>query len=163
MKLSIIVAVSQNNIIGKDNKLLWKLPKDLRFFKSTTMGKAVIMGRKTFDSVGKPLPGRNNIVISRQSNLKISGCEVVNSLSLAIKLVEKTDEVFIAGGGEIYRQALPLVNKIYLTRVHENFEGDTIFPLLNQSNWKIVNEEKHFKDEKHDCNFTFFILERTTS
>lgn len=160
MRLSIIVAVSQNNVIGKNNKLLWHLPKDLKFFKATTMGKPVILGRKTFDSVGKPLPGRINIVVSRKINLKISGCTVVNSLSLAIKSVENTDEVFIAGGGEIYRQALPIADRIYLTRVLKNFEGDTNFPQLNHSEWKIVSEEKHFADEKHDCDFTFTVLDR---
>lgn len=160
MRLSIIVAVSQNNVIGKDNKLLWKLPKDLKFFKATTMGKPVIMGRKTFDSVGKPLPGRTNIIVSRKNNLKIPGCTVVNSLALAIKVAENTEEACIAGGGEIYKQALPIAHRIYLTRVHKNFEGDTNFPQLNKEEWGIVSEEKHLADEKHDCDFTFIILDR---
>src|ERR1700749_3703820 len=122
MIVSIVVAISQNHVIGKDNKLLWYLPNDLKHFKDITTGHTVIMGRKTYESVGKPLPNRRNIIITRQ-NITIEGCEVVSSIEEAIKLCQTEQEVFIVGGAEIYKQSLPLVNRIYLTIVHHSFDA----------------------------------------
>lgn len=160
MKVSIIVAIDQENGIGKDNQLLWHLPNDLKFFKKITSGNTIIMGRKTYESIGRPLPNRRNIVISRNQDLKIEGVEVFENISSALEACKTENEVFIIGGGEIYKQALPFTNKIYLTKVDANCAADTFFPSLNEQEWKIISEEKHLKDEKHTYNYIFTILER---
>ncbi|PWK78145.1 dihydrofolate reductase [Mucilaginibacter oryzae] len=159
MTLSIIVAIAKNHAIGKDNKLLWYLPNDLKHFKDTTSGHTVIMGRKTFDSVGKPLPRRRNIVITRQA-ISIEGCEVVDSLKAAIALCKAEDEVFVVGGAEIYRQAIPLTDRIYLTIIDQNFEGDTFFPELNQDDWQETKREEFEPDEKNRYKYSFITLDR---
>ncbi|GAA4088231.1 dihydrofolate reductase [Mucilaginibacter panaciglaebae] len=159
MTVSIVVAIAENHAIGKDNKLLWHLPKDLNHFKETTSGGTVIMGRKTYDSVGKPLPNRRNIVITRQQ-IEIAGCEVVNSLQAALDLCRSQDEVFIVGGAEIYKQAMPLTDRIYLTIVHENFEGDTYFPEIKSDMWKETGRADHEPDERNLFPFSFITLER---
>lgn len=158
--LSVIVAVAENNAIGKDNQLLWHLPADLKHFKNLTTGNTIIMGRKTFDSIGKPLPNRRNIVISRNRELKILGAEVVNSLSHAIALSKNDPEVFIIGGAEIYRQAFPLVHKLYLTRVHGLFEADTFFPEIDTKIWKQTYAVTFPPDEKNAVSYTFSTFER---
>ena len=160
MRLNIIVAVSSNNVIGKDNQLIWHLPDDLKFFKRTTMGCPIIMGRKTFESVGRPLPGRENIIVTRNKDFLFDGCTIVNSLNEAIETTNGNEQVFIAGGGEIYTEALPLVGIIYLTRVHHEFEGDTYFPDLNENEWVEVFREDHQKDEKHAFDFSILTFER---
>ncbi|QTE39456.1 dihydrofolate reductase [Mucilaginibacter gossypii] len=159
MILSIIVAIAKNHAIGKDNKLLWYLPNDLKHFKDVTTGHTVIMGRKTFDSVGKPLPRRRNIVITRQA-ISIDGCEVVPTIEAAIELCKTEDEVFIVGGAEIYRQAIPLTNRIYLTIVDQDFEGDTFFPELNPDEWQEKDREDFEPDEKNKYKYSFITLER---
>jgi dihydrofolate reductase len=159
--ISIIVATDTENAIGKNNQLLWHLPKDLQFFKKTTSGYPIIMGRKTFDSIGKPLPNRRNIVISRQANLKIEGVEVYHKLNDALKACEEEKELFIIGGGEIYKQALPLAQKIYLTKVNHKFDADTYFPSIDAEDWKVIEKEDNFKDEKHQFDYSFIILERS--
>jgi dihydrofolate reductase len=159
MIVSIVVAIAQNNAIGKNNKLLWHLPKDLKHFKEITTGHTIIMGRKTFDSVGKPLPNRRNIVITRQS-ITIEGCEVVNSLEAALALCAGEAEVFIGGGAEIYRQAMQLTDRIYLTIVHKEFEGDTYFPEIKANEWKEVSREDHEPDEKNLLPYSFITFER---
>lgn len=159
MIVSIVVAISENHAIGKDNQLLWHLPKDLKHFKEITTGGTVIMGRKTYDSVGKPLPNRRNIVITRQQ-IEIAGCEVVNSLQAALDLCRDHKEVFIVGGAEIYKQAMPLTDKVYLTIVHESFEGDTYFPEINPEIWKETQRTDHEADEKNALSFSFITLER---
>src|ERR1700761_936022 len=131
MIVSAVVAISENHAIGKDNKLLWYLPNDLKHFKEITTGGCIIMGRKTFDSVGKPLPRRCNIIITRQANVTIEGCEVVNSVEAALALCENEAEVYIVGGAEIYKLALPQTDRIYLTIVHKQFEGDSFFPEID--------------------------------
>lgn len=136
--ISIIVAADINNTIGGNNDLLWRIPEDLKRFKALTMGKLCIMGRKTFESIGKPLPGRRFVIITRDSNYKVEGCEVVSSLDAALDLAASEEETMIIGGGEIYRQALALTDKIYLTRVLEQFEGDTFFPELAENHWEEV-------------------------
>lgn len=158
--LSIIVAASENNVIGKDNQLLWHLPDDLKHFKRTTRGHHVIVGRKTFESQGKPLPGRTNIIITRKPDYKAEGCFVVNSLDKALDLSQDDDEPFIIGGEQIYRMALPRVERIYLTRVHSEFKGDTFFPELDMDQWEEISREYYEKDEKNDYPFSIIVLER---
>jgi len=160
-QISIIVAIDENKAIGKDNQLLWHLPNDLKFFKKTTSGHPIIMGRKTFDSIGKPLPNRRNIVITRNRDLKIEGAEVYTSLSEALRNFPEEDEVFIIGGAEIYMQALPISDKIYLTQVHHQFEADTYLDGFNIRDWKILSKENHFKDEKHLYNYSFLVLQKS--
>ena len=159
MTISIVVAISENRAIGKDNKLLWRLPADLKHFKEITTGHTIIIGRKTFESVGRPLPNRRNIIITRQP-LFIEGCEVVNSIDAALALCAGENEVFIVGGTEIYRQSLHLTNRIYLTVVHKEFEGDSFFPEINKGEWKEVSREDHQADEKNLLPYSFITLER---
>jgi dihydrofolate reductase len=159
-KLSIIVAVSGNNAIGKNNQLLWHLPADLKHFKEITTGHTIIMGRKTYDSIGKPLPNRRSIIITRNADLIIEGVEVVTSLANAIALCTRDEEAFIIGGAEIYQQALPLSTHIYLTRVHRNYEADAFFPALNPADWKEINSVTYPADEKNNVAYTFSTLER---
>jgi dihydrofolate reductase len=159
MNINIVVAIAANNAIGKNNKLLWHLPKDLKHFKELTTGHTVIMGRKTFDSVGKPLPNRRNIVVTRQ-NIQIDGCEVVNSLEAALELAKGEAELDIIGGAEIYKQAMPLTNYVYLTIVHQDFDADTFFPEIDYSKWQELNREDHEPDEKHAFPFSFITLKR---
>ena len=160
MTLSMIVAASENNAIGKDNDLLWHLPKDLKYFKETTKGHHIIMGRKTFDSVGKPLPGRTNIVISRREDFNPEGVVRANNLENAIELVEDDQEPFIVGGAQIYEQALDYVDRVYLTRVHAHVNGDTHFPELDPDEWQRVLHENHKKDDHHAFDFSFEVWER---
>ncbi|RPE12135.1 dihydrofolate reductase [Chitinophaga lutea] len=157
MIISIIVAASENNVIGIENRLPWNLPADLQFFKNTTWGFPIIMGRKTFESMGKPLKGRQNIVITRQTDYSHPGITVVPSISAAIKAAEEQDvnEIFITGGTEIFLQAFPLVNRIYLTRVHATIQGDAFFPEINRTDWLLEASEPHAADEKHAYAFTF--------
>jgi len=159
MTVSIVVAISENNAIGKDNKLLWYLPRDLKHFKEITSGHTVIMGRKTYDSVGKPLPNRRNIIITRQQ-IEIAGCEVVNSIDDALALCKDEAEVFIVGGAEIYKQAMHLTDRIYLTVVHEVFEADTYFPEIKVDIWKETERQDHEPDEKNALPYSFITLER---
>jgi len=163
MQISLIVAASINNAIGKNNQLLWHLPNDMKFFKNTTWAMPVIMGRKTFESLaGKPLNGRLNIVITKQEALSIEGVTVVNSIKSAIEIAKLHDykEVFIIGGGEIYKAALSIANKIYLTRVEAIIDADTFFPELDHNSWILTNEEEHFVDPKHNYNYRFQIWEK---
>ncbi|RYF99813.1 MAG: dihydrofolate reductase, partial [Chitinophagaceae bacterium] len=160
MIISLVVAASDNNVIGKDNKLLWHLPTDLKYFKNVTWAYPVIMGRKTFESLGKPLNGRYNIVITRQKDWKPDGVVVVNDLAAAYKAAEAADtkEVFVLGGGEIYKQAITGANRIHITRVHAEFEGDTKFPVID-SGWKLEYRVDFPKDEKHQYPFSIEIWE----
>ncbi|MDB5118522.1 MAG: dfrA [Mucilaginibacter sp.] len=160
MITSIVVAISQNHAIGKDNKLLWYLPNDLKHFKAITSGHTVIMGRKTYDSVGKPLPNRRNIIITRQ-NITIEGCEVVNSIDAALALCRDEAEVFIVGGAEIYKQAMQLTDRIYLTIVHKEFDGDSYFPEIKATEWKETEREDYQPDEKNNLPYSFITLERS--
>ena len=159
-KLSIEVAISENNAIGKNNQLLWHLPADLKHFRAITSGHPIIMGRKTYNSIGRPLPNRRNIVITRQTNLTIPNVELVNSLQEAIALCDTENEVFVVGGAEIYKHALALTNRIYLTVVHQNYEADTFFPELKENEWKEIAKEYHQADEKNNVADTFSTLER---
>lgn len=162
MRITLVVAAADNNAIGKNNQLLWHLPDDMRFFKNTTWAMPVIMGRKTFESMGKPLQGRTNIVVSRNPGWQADGVVTAPSLHDALQQAEKlqTREVFIIGGGNIYAQAMPLASRIYLTRVHTNPDGDTFFPALDEAHWKQVMQKDHPKDEKHAFDFSFECWER---
>lgn len=168
MKLSIIVAASENNIIGRQGDLPWRLSADLKNFKRLTMGHCLIMGRKTYDSIGRPLPGRVSIVLSRDTasgaaqqtdNLLTAG-----SLQRAVSLVSTTqmshEEAFITGGGEIYRLALPQADRIYRTRVHTTIEGDASFPEVNWNDWQLTQEEPHKADDKNEFDYTFEFWQR---
>lgn len=159
MIVTFVVAAAANNAIGKNNQLLWKLPTDLKHFKTITSGHTVIMGRKTFDSMGKPLPNRRNIIITRNADLKLEGAEVVQGLEEALAKCSEEAEVFVIGGAEIYKAALEKTNRIYLTRVHQNFEGDAYFPDLNSEKWVEVAREDHQADEKNPIDFSFITLE----
>jgi dihydrofolate reductase len=159
MKISIVVAIAQNNAIGKNNNLLWHLPNDLKHFKEITTGGTIIMGRKTYDSVGRPLPNRRNIIITRQQ-IEIPGCDVVHSLDAALDLCSDTSEVFIVGGAEIYKLALALTNRIYLTIVHQDFEADTFFPEINADLWTETERQDYEPDEKNLLPYSFITLER---
>jgi dihydrofolate reductase len=159
MTISIIVAIAENNAIGKNNQLLWHLPADLKHFKQITSGRSIIMGRKTYDSVGKPLPNRRNIVVTRQ-NIKIEGCEVVKSIDEGLALCKGEDEVFIGGGAEIYRQAMDKTDIIYLTIVHRSFDADTFFPEIDYSKWEETAHENHQPDERNSIPYSFITLER---
>lgn len=159
MIISLVAAAGNNNVIGSNNKLPWKMPADMKFFMNLTMKHTVIMGRKTFESFGKPLKDRKNIIISRNQNLSIPGCDVVYSLKYAIilakTLAKEEDEVFIIGGAEIYRQAMPLANKIYLTRIKGDFEGDAYFPVIHSTEWKEISHIEQKADEKNPYPFAF--------
>lgn len=159
-KISLVVATSKNNGIGKNNQLLWHLPNDLKFFKSTTSGHTVIMGRKTYESIGKALPNRRNIVITRQHDFHPENVEIVNSLEKAIQACQSEEEIFIIGGAEIYRQTLPIADRLYLTKVDVELEADAFFPPIQFEEWNILEHESHLADEKHAYNYEFLILER---
>jgi dihydrofolate reductase len=162
MTISLVVAASENNAIGKNNQLLWHLPNDLKFFKNTTWGMPVIMGRKTYESVNKPLPGRINIVITRQPDWKATGIIVAASLQDALQKAAETNckEAFVIGGGEIYKWAFSIADKIVLTRVHTQIEGDTYFPVINKNEWALDTEENFSKDEKHLYDYSFQIWKK---
>jgi dihydrofolate reductase len=153
--ITLIAAAAENNALGKDNQLVWHLPDDFKRFKQITSGHYIIMGRKTFESFPKPLPNRTHVIITRQKNYKVDGCIVVNSIEDAIKSCPKDEEVFIIGGADIYSQSIDFADKIELTRVHANFEADAFFPEININQWKLIFEEKHVQDEKHNFDFTF--------
>lgn len=162
MMVSIIVAVAENNVIGKNNDLIWHLPKDMQFFKQTTLHHHIITGRKNYISIPvkfRPLANRTNIVLTRQQDFPEEGCVVLNSLEAAIKFAKQNNEneVFIIGGGQIYKEALEknLVDKLYVTHVHHSFDGDTFFPEIDTTKWKKINEETHSSDEKHAYSFSF--------
>ena len=155
--ISLVVAASTNNAIGKDNQLLWHLPNDLKFFKNTTWGMVVVMGRKTFEAVNKPLPGRINIVITRQAGWSAEGVVTATDLNDALKKAAETNckEIFVIGGGEIYKQSMAICNKIYITRVHATLDGDTFFPEIDESNWTLASNEDFEADAKHAYGYSF--------
>jgi dihydrofolate reductase len=162
MILSQVVAAADNNAIGKNNQLLWTLPNDMKFFKNTTWGMPVIMGRKTYESLGKPLTGRTNIIITRQQNWQPDGVIVVHDVKEAMTAAAGTDakEAFIIGGGEIYRQTLPISQRVYLTRVHTALDADTYFPELNEADWELLSQLDFTADEKHAYAYSFQVWQR---
>jgi dihydrofolate reductase len=160
--VGLIVAAAENNAIGKNNQLLWHLPNDLKFFKNTTWGMPVIMGRKTFEAVNKPLPGRFNIVITRQEGWKAEQVIVAAEMEDALKKAAETNcnEVFVIGGGEIYKQSMEIADKIYMTRVHAVLEGDTFFPVIDETKWQLDSLQEFAADEKHAFAYSFQTWER---
>ena len=160
MRLSIVVAMGGNRLIGKDNHLPWHLPADLAFFKKLTTGNTILMGRKTFDSIGRPLPSRRNIIITRNTNIEITGCEVVNSIEEALSLSQGETEVMVIGGAKLYQQILPIADRLYITQVEGEFDGDTYFPHYDENDWLEVSCESHQPDEKNKHAYHFIILKR---
>jgi len=166
IKLSIIVATSKNRAIGKDNQLLWHLPEDLRYFKRVTMGKPIVMGRKTFESIGRPLPGRLNIVVTRQHDWQHEGVKVVHSIDDALALAESysiidgSEEVMVIGGAEIYQAALPKAQRLYMTHVDIDIEGDAFFPVIDDTQWHEVARESFSASQKTPYDYAFCVLER---
>ena len=158
--MNIIVAVAKNNAIGKNNNLLWHIKEDLVYFKKTTLGATVVMGRKTFESIGKPLPGRRNVVVSKTMN-EIEGIEVFRSIDQALGSCSSNEEVFIIGGGEIYKQSISLVQRIFLTIVDVNIpDADTFFPELDMSQWREIFREDHSRGVSFEHPFSFIVLDR---
>ena len=163
MIISLIVATAENGVIGHDNRLIWHLPADLKFFKATTMGCPVIMGRKTFQSIGRVLPGRKNVVITRDVSFNADGAFdiiVVNTIDAALHATADAEKVFVIGGSEVYRQTLHQANEVYRTLVHHHFEGDAVFPALSPDEFRLTWEETHTADEKNKYAYTFQKYER---
>ena len=165
--IALIVAMAENRTIGRDNQLPWHLPDDLAYFKRTTMGKPIIMGRKTFDSIGRPLPGRPNLVITRQTAWQPEGVTVCNSLEQALTLGRSlavaagVDEAMVIGGSEVYRQALPFASKLYLTQVHAEISGDAHFPHIEQGDWQKISEDRRAAGGSNPHDYSFIVLRRT--
>ena len=160
--ISIIVAASANNVIGRQGDLPWRLSDYLKHFKAITMGKPIVMGRKTWESIGRPLPGRQNIVITRQAGFAAEGCDVVRSLDEAIATAGDADEIVVIGGSQIYALALPMAERLYLTRVHAEVEGDAYFPDVDAGRWLRVADEAHEADDRNEFDFSFRVYDRLT-
>lgn len=160
MKRAIIVATDEQGLIGKDNDLPWKLSADLQYFRRVTMGKPLIMGRNTHESIGRALPGRKNIIVTKNEAYKADGCTIVNSISDALLACEQVEEVMIMGGASLYEQLLPTADKLYLTRVHASLEGDTWFPEWQKNEWTELSREDHSADDKNDYNYSFIVYEK---
>lgn len=158
--ISIIVAMAENRVIGVTNTLPWRLPEDLRHFRRLTTGHAVIMGRKNYESIGKPLPERRNIVLTRQPSYSASGCIVTHSPDEALSAAGDDPEIFVIGGADLYREFLPVADRLYLTLVHARIDGDTYFPHYEASEWRETGREEHSADDRHIHNYTFLTLER---
>ncbi len=159
--ISLIAAIGKNNELGKGNELLFKLPSDMKFFRDTTRGHTVIMGRKTFESIGNPLPNRKNIVITRDQNYKKGGVDVVHSLEEAMKIAGAKDEVFVIGGADVYRQSINIAGKLYITHVDgEDKKADAFFPEIIPIVWNEISHEEHQKDEKNPFDYTFSVYEK---
>lgn len=159
-KITLIVAAAENNIIGKNNQMPWHLPNDFKYFKKNTLEHSVVMGRKTYESIGKPLPDRRNIILTRDLKYSNEEVDVANSIQEIINYCRDEREIFIIGGAEVYKQTLPLANKVLMTRVHTTLDGDAAFPELMDYDWQLVTAEKHKKDDKHAFDYTFEVWER---
>ena len=160
MRLSIVVAMDDNRLIGSKNQLPWHLPADLAYFKKLTTGKSILMGRKTYDSIGRPLPNRRNIVITRNANISIPGCEVVSSIDHALELTKEDPEVMVIGGASLCEQILPKINRLYITKIDGEFEGDVFFPKYDDFDWLEVSCESHPKDNSNAYSYKFIVLDR---
>lgn len=164
-RIAYVVAMDDNRLIGRNNDLPWRLPDDVRWFREKTMGKPCIMGRKTYDSLPerfRPLPGRLNIVVTRNTDYEAPGAVVVNSIEGALEAAGETEEVIIVGGADLFRRFMPQVNRLYLTRVHDAAEGDVFFPAYDIDEWQEVFREEHPADDRHSLAFTWFILDRAS-
>ena len=160
--ISAIAAMAENRTIGNKNQLPWHLPEDLKHFKSITSGHAVLMGRRTYDSIGRPLPNRTNIILTRDINFVAPDCVIASSIDEALSTAKDlgTDEIFVIGGAMIYRQLLPIINKLYLTIVHHKFLGDAHFPEINENEWREISRETHDSDASNAYAYSFIVLER---
>ncbi|MBC8868816.1 MAG: dihydrofolate reductase [Planctomycetes bacterium] len=163
MRISLIVAMSENRVIGRDGRLPWHLSADLRRFKRLTMGHHIIMGRKTFESIGRLLPGRITVVVTRQADYEADEALVAHDIDEAIRAAKSDNEAFLIGGGELYRQALSAVDRIYLTQVHAQVEGDTLFPELQLGDWQIVEQSRHPADRQNQYEHSFLVYDRVSS
>jgi dihydrofolate reductase len=160
MRIAAIFAMSKNRVIGKKNQLPWHLSADLKHFKETTIGKPILLGRKTYQSIGHALPGRCNVVITHDVNFQAPGCVVAHSIATALDAVSYSDEVFVIGGAVLYQQMLPRTQRLYMTLVDHDFEGDTFFPELNMAEWQQVERSDFLPDEKNEYPYSFIILDR---
>ena len=160
MKTAFVVAMDEQGLIGRDNDLPWRLSADLQYFRRNTMGKPILMGRKTHESIGRALPGRQNIVVSSLTDYQAEGCDVVNSIEAALKLAADADEIMVIGGSSLFEQMFDTVDKLYLTRVHAELEGDTWFPEWDQTQWQLISQESHPADEKNDYAYSFEVYQR---
>jgi len=159
--ISFIVAMDQNRVIGKDNQLPWHLPADLKFFKKVTVGHPIAMGRKTHESIGKPLPGRKNIIVTRNLDYQSEGCTVIHSVEELMQYVKQKDkEVFVIGGAQLFNQLFPVADRLYITEIEFEFEGDTYFPEFTDSEWTLTTREQGVKDEKNPYDYSFNIYDR---
>lgn len=167
LRLSILVAMARNRVIGQDNRLPWRLPADLKHFKSLTTGHIIIMGRKTYESIGRPLPGRTNIVITRQKNFNAIGATIVHSVENALQACKQVStlnqEHFIIGGAEIFQQTLKICQRMYITEIQRDFEGDTFFPEFDPNDWKETQRDKHYSDQDNNIEYHFIVLDRKPS
>ncbi|MDQ0350809.1 dihydrofolate reductase [Alkalibacillus filiformis] len=160
MKLSLIVAMDDNQVIGLNNDMPWHLPNDLKYFKKVTSGSPIVMGRKTFESIGRPLPNRHNIIMTRNEQYTQESCSIVHQWEDLSPLVDGEEEVFIIGGSELFKDALEQVDYMYITRIHETFDGDTYFPTINWDDWELVSEQSGELDEKNKHEHTFLVYRR---
>jgi len=160
--LSIIVAVAENNVIGKDNKLIWHLPEDLKRFKQLTTGHTIIMGRKTFESLGRVLPNRKHIVLTKDTSFQIDNqnVEIVNDIKELDKYIKLEEECFVIGGAIVYAQLMPKVEKMYITKIHKKFDGDAYFPVIDEENWIILEKSQGVKDEKNPYDYEYITYKR---
>ncbi len=156
--ISLIVAMADNGVIGRDNDLPWRLPDDLKHFKRITMGAPIVMGRRTWQSIGRPLPGRTNIVVTRNRDFEADGALVAHRLTDALELAGEAPEVFVIGGATLYREALPMASRMYLTEVHAQVDGDTVFPDWDRTDWRELERDDRPADDKHTCPFSFVLL-----
>lgn len=158
--ISLLWAMGKNRVIGKNNDLPWRLPADLKYFKQITMGHPVAMGRKTFESIGKKLPGRENIIITRNADFHVEECTVLHSIEELLSYSQHFDELFVIGGADIFEQCLPYAGRLYVTYIHENFDGDTFFPNFSFQDWVEISRKKGLKDEKNPFDYEFIVYER---
>lgn len=160
--ISLLVAMDQNRLIGRNNQLPWHLPEDLRYFKKTTMGHTIVMGRKTFESIGKPLPGRENMVMSRNRNFQPEGCVVIHSWEPVMERNSRNpdQEIFVIGGQRLFEQAIAFADRMYITEIDEQFEGDTFFPAFDPSEWQLISKTKGKKDDQNPYDYSFCVYER---
>jgi len=163
VQISLVVAMAENRVIGRDNALPWHLPADLRHFKTLTLGKPVLMGRRTYESIGRPLPGRQNIVLTKDTGFQAPGCDICTSLEQALALAGNADEVMVIGGGALYEELLVRADRIYMTEIYASIEGDTWFPAMDSATWREVAREQYAADEKNPLGYSFVTLERRQS
>jgi dihydrofolate reductase len=163
MRISAICAMSENRVIGKNNQLPWHLPADLNHFKKITSGNPILMGRKTYESIGRPLPNRDNIIITSHADYHAPGCIIVHSIKEALTMTKKNNEIFVIGGASLYQEMLPFTQRLYLTLIHQHIEGDVFFPELNKEEWQEVECINHAADEKNNYSFSFIILDRVNA